>query len=65
MKTQSQKKEERKRSLRKKRAVYEMLSHHYVQRRSVIFIVDSDFNSVFYQDIAMKQVLSTFDKLDE
>ena len=42
-----------------------MLSHHYVQRRSIIFIVDNDFNSVFYQDIAMKQVLSTFNKLDE
>ena len=42
-----------------------MLSQHYVQRKSIIFIVDSEFSSVFYQDIAMAEVMECFEELDD
>lgn len=34
-------------------AIYKFLSHHYIMRRSVVFIVDSEFDSGVCKDIAM------------
>ena len=44
--------------------IYKYLSHHYVLRRSVVFIVDTEFTGVFYHDKANKYVKRVFDKLD-
>ena len=38
------------------KSIYKWLSHHYIQRRSVVFIVDTQFDSVVYRDKAMKYV---------
>jgi len=38
------------------RSIYKWLSHHYIRRRSVVFIVDSKFDSVVYRDKAIKYV---------
>lgn len=37
-------------------SIYKWLSHHYIRRRSVVFIVDSQFDSVVYRDKAIKFV---------
>ena len=34
------------------KTIHKYLSHHYVLKRSFVFIVDSDFDSVDYQDKA-------------
>ena len=47
-----------------KNAIYDMLSHHYVLRKSVVFIVDTEYSSVIYQDLASKYVQSIFKGLD-
>ena len=44
------------------KSIYKWLSHHYIRRRSVVFIVDSQFDSVFYRDRVMKYVKGTFSK---
>ena len=44
--------------------VYEMLSQYYIQQRSVVFIIDSDFDSKRFQDKANKLVYDEFLKLD-
>ena len=45
---------------RKCTSIYKWLSHHYIRRRSVVFIVDSQFDSVVYRDKAMKYVRSFY-----
>ena len=45
--------------------IYQFLSHHYVLRRSVVFIVDTEFSSVFYHYMANRQVKKFFKKLDD
>ena len=45
---------------REKSMVYKYLSHHYVLRRSVVFIVDTEFSSVIYHDKANKYVSKFF-----
>ena len=42
------------------KSIYKWLSHHYVRRRSIVFIVDSQFDSVVYRDKAMKYVRDFF-----
>ena len=47
-------------------SIYKYLSHHYILRRSVVFIVDSQYDSVFFRDKAMSYTREYFDKqLDE
>ena len=47
-------------------SIYKWLSHYYIQRRSVVFIVDSLFDSFFFGDRVMKYVNDYFsDELDE
>ena len=46
------------------KSIYKFLSHHYILRRSVVLIVDSQFDSVIYRDSAMKYVRQLFDGLD-
>ena len=41
-----------------------MLSHHYIMRKSIVFIVDTEYNSVIYQDMANKYVREQFKDLD-
>ena len=43
----------------------QFLSHHYVLRRSVVFIVDTECSSVFYHYMANRQVKKFFKKLDD
>ena len=45
---------------REKTMIYKYLSHHYVLRRSVVFIVDTEFSSVIYHDKANKYVWKFF-----
>ena len=42
------------------KSIYKYLSHHYILRRSVVFIVDTEYDSVVYRDKAMKNVLNFF-----
>ena len=42
------------------KSIYKFLSHHYIIRRSVVFIVDTEYDSVVYRDKAMKNVLDFF-----
>ena len=42
------------------KSIYKFLSHHYILRRSVVFIVDTEYDSVVYRDKAMKNVLKFF-----
>ena len=46
------------------KVIYAMLSHHYVQRKSVVFIVDTAFSNVVYQEKANKYAQEFFSKLD-
>ena len=46
------------------KVIYAMLSHHYVQRKSVVFIVDTAFSNVVYQEKANKYAQEFFNKLD-
>lgn len=41
-------------------SIYKYLSHHYILRRSVVFIVDTQFDSFVYRDKAMKYVNEVF-----
>lgn len=47
------------------KAIYRFLSHHYIQRRSVVFIVDTEYDSVVCRDIAMEHVTKFFGALNE
>ena len=42
------------------KSIYKFLSHHYILRRSVVFIVDTEYDSVVYRDKAMKNVRNFF-----
>jgi len=44
--------------------VYKFLSHHYILRRSVVFIFDSQFDSVVYRDKAMHFVRKFCKEMD-
>ena len=48
----------------KKKIVYDMLSHHYILRKSVVFIVDTEFSSVRFQQKANKYAMKYFKKLN-
>jgi len=48
----------------RKKAIYDMLSHHYILRRSVVFIVDTEYSSAIYQDMANDFIKKQFGKLD-
>ena len=41
-----------------------MLSHHYILRKSVVFIVDTEYSSVIYQDMANRYAKKFFKELD-
>ena len=41
--------------------IYRYLSHHYILRRSVVFIVDTEFSGLAYHDKANKWVKKIFD----
>ena len=47
------------------KSIYRFLSHHYVQRRSIVFSVDSEYDSVVCRDIAMQNVNKFFNSLGE
>ena len=49
---------------KKKKMVYDMLSHHYILRKSVVFIVDTEYSSIRFQQKANKYVMDYFKKLD-
>lgn len=42
-----------------------MLSKHYIKCRSVVFIVDRVFSSVFFYERALGLVKNTFDSLQD
>ena len=44
-------------------SIYKHLSHHYIKQRSIIFIADSDFEGTLYRDIAMKNMIKSFESL--
>lgn len=46
------------------KSIYKFLSHHYIQRRSFVFVVDTQFDSVVYRDKAVKYVNDFFKNLD-
>ena len=47
------------------RSIYKYLSHHYILKKSVVFIVDSQFDSVIYKDKAMQHVLKFYNGLSD
>ena len=49
---------------KKRNMVYDMLSHHYILRKSIVFIVDTEYSSVIYQDLANKYIKRQFKGLD-
>ena len=46
-----------------RKAVYKYLSYHYVLKRSVVFIVDEDFDSVFYKQKSSEYVNKFFSEM--
>ena len=44
--------------------IYKFLSHHYILRKSVIFIVDTKFSSQNYLDYANEFVRKQFGQLE-
>ena len=47
------------------RTIYKFLGHHYIQRRSVVFIVDNEYSGVYYHEKTNKFVNKVFSRLDE
>ena len=45
--------------------VYTHLSHHYILRRSIVVIVDTEFESMVYADAAMYHIRRFFEQLDD
>ena len=45
------------------RSVYKFLGHHYILRRSVVFIVDTDFDLEAHRATTASYVCTFFDKL--
>ena len=50
---------------KKKKMIYGMLRYHYMLRKSVIFIVDTEYSSVVYQAMANKFIKNQFRELDD
>ena len=48
----------------KENSLYQYLSHHYVQKRSIVIIVDTDYESSVYKDKAFRYVDYCFKKLN-
>ena len=46
------------------KAIHAMLSHHYVVRKSIVFIVDTAYSNVVYQEKANQYAESFFRDLD-
>ena len=42
------------------KSIYKWLSHYYIKRRSVVFIVDTQFDSMIYRDRAMAYLRTFF-----
>jgi len=47
-------------TMQEKQAVYKYLSYHYVLKRSFVFIVDDDYDSVFYKQKSSEYVNKFF-----
>ena len=43
--------------------VYKCLSHHYVLKRSIVFIVDTDFSNDIYKQMAANHVCTFFNSM--
>jgi len=43
--------------------IYKFLGHHYILRRSVVFIMDTEFESIFYKEKASSYISSYFDRM--
>jgi hypothetical protein len=50
---------------KKKESIHRFLSKHYVQRRSIVFVLDKSFSSVFYYERAIAFITKTFGELKE
>ena len=50
---------------RKLSSIYKYLSHHYIMRRSVVFIVDNEYDSVVYRDMTMRHARQFYGSLDD
>jgi hypothetical protein len=50
---------------KKKETIHRFLSKHYVQRRSIVFVLDKSFSSVFYYERAIAFITKTFGELKE
>ena len=46
-----------------KNAVQKYLSHHYILDRSIVFIVDNDFDDSIAYDRAYKYLIDFFDEM--
>ena len=40
----------------KKAIVHQYLSHHYIQRRSFVFIIDNEYQSIIFRDMAFRRM---------
>jgi len=47
----------------KSKSIYKLLSHHYITRRSVLFIIDTQYSSQFYKQKAIALVAQVFKEL--
>jgi hypothetical protein len=45
-------------------AIYRYLSKHYILRRSIVFILDGTFSSVFFYERALDLIKNVFNKLN-
>ena len=45
------------------KTIYKYLSHHYVLKRSIVFIVDTDYSSSKYKEMTTSYVNAFFDKM--
>ena len=50
---------------RKLNSIHKYLSHHYIVRRSVVFIVDSQYDSMVYREMAMRYASKFYKSLDD
>ena len=58
------KKSESRSEWKDKTKIYDMLSLHYISKRSVVFIVDDSYSSVSYYNMAFEYLKKEFNKLD-
>ena len=45
------------------KSIYKLLSHHYITKRSVLFIIDTKYSSKFYKQKAIALVAQVFKEL--